>query len=678
MFRISNNPQRGSSYPPRNNSSLDQQTQSNLESLEQLIRVPLQDLSLEEINQNPENFLSSCSGAREYLNKLRQEAKDSKGLQTKVDPQPSPLCKNLLGVLKIFVEESLTEILNKWEALLNRSDMKYEEAGPLVQVTLLGLEILRSVIMIVQGALMKKQKVWDEMTKLSSVFRSLNEVVLSKPSLVLLGESQMICGDSEQSEVILMLDRIYKAVWSLTFLLKKQNQLTDISDNLLNTLEIGFIQLIESEDGAYNMLGHELLTTMLYLTDNDYYLSLVNVVSNWHKKYPLNNVGKLYQILFLAANEATRERILWEVEKLEPEELYKFMQIFDSKMFEGYFEPLAQDDQTIIPKPSLLLEKMGLTPKLASKLKEIMNKKVCDDLLKTTQGLKNKNNNQYQQLQKRFISLMKIASISVNSSLFFIDSNNLGKIHEALIQIIEDIFTNSNPSEIHYVQLQAIIDVFFGMFKGFNSDQFEMIIDTISKSNNMACEMFAAKLGNILPYVNYEGQNTSQAKLVEKLGSLYHSMLQNDDALVRFKAGEGIMLAANKATVEPEELAVIIPPNDEGKELLRKIGTEDQDNKITKEIADEMLSNMGGRLASVLERHKISVDKFMSIQKDYGFDIGNNGLGKDEELDSAFKKIEEFILKLKEGETQPQNEYKKLQLRNKVNGLLDMCDPSNV
>jgi len=380
------------------------------------------------------------------LNHLRQEAKDSKGLQTKVDPQPSPLCKNLLGVLKIFVEESLTEVLNKWEALLNRSDMKYEEANPLVQVTLLGLEILRSVIMIVQGALMKKQKVWDEMTKLSSVFRALNEVVLSKPSLVLLGESQMVCGDSEQSEVVLMLDRIYKAVWSLTFLLKKQNQLTDISDNLLNTLEIGFIQLVESEEVAYNMLGHELLTTMLYLTDNDYYLSLVNVVSNWHKKYPLNNIGKLYQIIFLAANEATRERILWEVEKLEPEELYKFLQIFDSKMFEGYFEPLAQDDQTVIPKPSLLLEKMGLTPKLATKLKEIMNKKVCDDLFKTTQGLKNKNNNQYQQLQKRFINLMKIASISVNSSLFFIDNSNLGKIHEALLQIIEDILTNSNPS----------------------------------------------------------------------------------------------------------------------------------------------------------------------------------------------------------------------------------------
>jgi len=430
MFRISNNNQRGSSLAPKPTSGLispssnkltlplglDQQTQSYIDSLEQIIRVPLQELTLGQITQDPDGFNLNCSGAKDYLGQLRQEAKDtkdSKNVQGRIDPQPSPVCKHLLGVLKVFVEESLVEILNKWENLLSSGAMKFNEAGPFLQVTLIGLEIMRSAVAILQGALGKKQKVWDEMTKLSSVFRSLNEIVITKPSLMLLGESQMVCGDANQSELMQLLDRIYKAIWSITFLLKKQNLLADLSDNLLNTMEIAFIELIDSDQIAQNVLGYEILTNMLYLTDNEYYLSLVNVVSNWHKKYAINNIGKLYQILFLAANEATRERILWEVERLEPEELYKFLQVFDSKMYEGYFEGglLFQDENTIVPKPSLLIEKMGLTQKLVTKLQDIMNKKVCDDLLKTTQSLKNKNSPLYQQNQKRFISLMKIASV---------------------------------------------------------------------------------------------------------------------------------------------------------------------------------------------------------------------------------------------------------------------------
>ena len=178
-----------------------------------------------------------------------------------------------------------------------------------------------------------------------------------------------------------------------------------------------------------------------------------------------------------------------------------------------------------------------------------------------------------------------------------------------------------------------------------------------------------------------------------KVKTLFYN--RNNDSIFSIKAVEGIMLAANHATVD--DITVIIPPEDEGKTLLRKVGNpgqeDDQSKKdlflkkfsdiflyteMTKEIADEMLGTLGGRLTSILEKHKISMEKFANIQRDYGFDIGNNGLGRDDDLDQAFKKIEEFILKLKEAETQPQNEYKKLQLRNKVNSLLDMCDPSTV
>jgi len=60
--------------------------------------------------------------------------------------------------------------------------------------------------------------------------------------------------------------------------------------------------------------------------------------------------------------------------------------------------------------------------------------------------------------------------------------------------------------------LQGIIDVFHGMFKGMNPDQFEMIVDTISKSGNVACEMFAAKFGSILPHMNYDNVPQDRVK----------------------------------------------------------------------------------------------------------------------------------------------------------------------
>ncbi len=68
----------------------------------------------------------------------------------------------------------------------------------LIQVLMLGLEIFLSVINLIQVGVTKKQKYWEETVRFCPTFRKLNDILLNRPSLMLLGEYQTLSGDIDE------------------------------------------------------------------------------------------------------------------------------------------------------------------------------------------------------------------------------------------------------------------------------------------------------------------------------------------------------------------------------------------------------------------------------------------------------------------------------------------------
>jgi len=87
-----------------------------------------------------------------------------------------------------------------------------------------------------------------------------------------------------------------------------------------------------------------------------------------------------------------------------------------------------------------------------------------------------------------------------------------------------------------------------------------------------------------------------------------------------------------------------------------------------------MVGLIAGRFSKVQADTSVSIDKFKKIEKDHGFDLGSTGLGKDEELDKAFKTIEDSILKLKEGELEPEKECRKMEVKNRMGYLFGLLN----
>jgi len=659
-----------------------------MENLEQLIKIPLQTIPLEELIPEIENFNTSCNAARDYLLRLRVDTKEiklPKGLQAKDETQVSPLCKHLIGILKIYVQDSLPKILIKWERTLTRgasstATVRLDDMKVLSQVLMLGLEMFLSVINLIQVGITKKQKFWEETVRFCPTFRKLNDIILSKPSLMLLGEYQILSADiddrGEAKRIIPLLDTIYKEVWRLVYYMKKTNQLIDSSDLLLNTLEIGLIEMFDSTEVSHNILGHELALVMFGGTHNEYYVSLLNVISTWNQHVSLNNLGRLYQLIFLFGNEDVRERILIEIEGLEPEEMLKFLELFDAKMYDGFLEEksLFDDEKKITHKKNYWIDKLALPANLVGMLHDLFNDTVNEDLINTHKALKNvKPDGQDPKERKRFITLLKITSISTNMVIFAPKTKgSLSKLQENALKIIEESFKNPEETK-DQIMFQIMIDIYHSIQNKLKGEILEQILDVAGTKGDTASLLFCAKIASFLSDIKFKN-DIQNSNIAQKIQEIFHSMLNDRDSLARFKAIEGIMLMTNNnPNLTSEQRASLLPPKNQDKELLAKMKEtkpEQTKNKGMNLLFKEMVGNMGKRFKKVEEDCLTSRNRFATVEKEYPFDLGSKDVGPDAELNKAFKYIEDLLSSHKKETLTPREQCKKVLMKNKIMGLL--------
>jgi len=392
-------------------------TISLLEDLKKIIVTPLRKTSLADITANTKAFCGKYDGSSDFLAKIRKETKHTKAT---IEPFYYPLFKELIKIFSIFQKETLPKALNEFNKLMetpNTAKLPSNSITCLTKIVALGIEAYCSIMSFLHLFVRNKQHKSNDVSTVCTIFKELHECFLNNVPFVLLVEAEEIFPYPKQRRYSLQktIRKVYKKALKLFVRLKKVNQFCDQADFLLNLLEKAFIYLIDSNHHLHNSYGYDIFMYLLDLTDEPYHDSISNVLIKWHKKAPIHNIGRIYELLFLYGSENIKSKVLGEVPSLSIREILNFFGLFATKMYEGYLEDglLPTENNVTFFTYKAIQNQLELSVAIKLKLQKIMTEMIGKTLTGVLEKIKSTEDPfQKGQEYEKLYDIFKMASVS--------------------------------------------------------------------------------------------------------------------------------------------------------------------------------------------------------------------------------------------------------------------------